>query len=86
LLEHEPELFFTTAHYDGYPMLLVRLEPLDGARARGLIGESYRLRGGTAARAGGARAGAVRTSARAKQATCPRGRVAKTKRKTSRRR
>jgi len=86
LLEHEPELFFTTAHYDGYLMLLVRLPPLDKVRARGLIEESYRLRAGTAAKAGAAKARAARTSARAKLAARPRGRVAKTKRKTSGRR
>ena len=44
LLEHEPEIFFTTAHYDGYPMLLVRLDNVDAKRARALIEESYRLR------------------------------------------
>lgn len=44
LLEHEPEIFFTTPHYDGYPMLLVRLDRVDPRRARALIEESYRLR------------------------------------------
>lgn len=44
LLEHEPEIFFTTSHYDGYPMLLVRLDKLDAKRARSLIEESHRLR------------------------------------------
>lgn len=44
LLEHEPELFFTTSHYDGYPILLVRLDKVDAKRARALIAESYRLR------------------------------------------
>jgi len=44
LLEHEPELFFTTPHYDGYAMLLVRLDRLDPTRARALIEDSYRLR------------------------------------------
>ena len=46
LLEHEPALFFTTPHYDGHPILLVRLGPLDPARARASIEESYRLRVG----------------------------------------
>ena len=49
LLEHEPDLFFTTAHYDGHPMLLVRLDKVGKARARQLIEESYRLRIGPAA-------------------------------------
>jgi hypothetical protein len=44
LLEHEPEIFFTTSHYDGYAMLLVRLDKVDAKRARALIEESYRLR------------------------------------------
>lgn len=48
-LESEPELFFTTAHYDGHAMLLVRLERVDAKRARALIEESYRVRGGEVA-------------------------------------
>jgi hypothetical protein len=67
LLEAEPELFFTTSHYDGYPMLLARLEHLDSARARALIEESYRLRVGalTAKRASAAK----RTSTAKRAAT-----------------
>jgi hypothetical protein len=52
MLEHEPELFFTTSHYDGYAMLLVRLERADAKRARALIEESYRIRGGAGASKG----------------------------------
>jgi hypothetical protein len=44
LLATEPETFFTTAHYDGYPAVLVRLEAIDGNRARELVTESWRLR------------------------------------------
>ncbi len=29
LLQGEPDAFFTTPHYDGYPMVLVRLEVVD---------------------------------------------------------
>lgn len=43
LLEHEPELFFTTSHYDGYAMLLVHMDKASPARAKQLITESYRL-------------------------------------------
>jgi hypothetical protein len=43
LLEHEPELFFTTSHYDGHPMLLVRMERVSVARAKEVIEESYRV-------------------------------------------
>jgi hypothetical protein len=44
LLEHEPDLFFTTPHYDGYEILLVRLDKVSLPRARALIEESHRLR------------------------------------------
>ncbi|HEY7697834.1 MAG TPA: MmcQ/YjbR family DNA-binding protein [Vicinamibacteria bacterium] len=44
LIATEPRVFFTTPHYDGYPIVLVRLEALDVARARELITESWRLR------------------------------------------
>ena len=40
----EPRTFFTTSHYDGYPMVLVRLEAIDVKRATELITESWRLR------------------------------------------
>lgn len=44
MLAHEPELFFTTPHYDGHAMLLVRLDVVDRARAKELITASWRLR------------------------------------------
>ena len=44
LIATEPRIFFTTPHYDGYPMVLVRLEAIDGKRAKELITESWRLR------------------------------------------
>ena len=37
LIDEDPELFFTVSHFDGYPMVLVRLERLDGARLRELL-------------------------------------------------
>lgn len=43
LLAHEPEIFFTISHYDGYPMLLVNMDKVSVARAKALIAESYRL-------------------------------------------
>lgn len=43
LLAHEPEIFFTISHYDGYPMLLVNMQKVSLARAKELIAESYRL-------------------------------------------
>lgn len=39
-----PSRFFTTAHYDGHPVLLVDLENVDAEEARDLITESWRLR------------------------------------------
>ena len=32
LLQGEPAAFFTTPHYDGYPMVLVRLDVVDAAQ------------------------------------------------------
>jgi hypothetical protein len=46
MLEHEPKLFFTTPHYDGHPVVLVKLEAVDVKRARALIAESYAVRCG----------------------------------------
>ncbi len=34
LLLGDPDVFFTTPHYDGYPAVLVRLEAVDPAAAR----------------------------------------------------
>lgn len=44
MLASEPGTFFTTAHYDGYPIVLARLQAIDGRRARELILESWRIR------------------------------------------
>jgi len=44
LLEAEPEKFFTTSHYDGYPMILVRLAAIDRKELAELLDESWRLR------------------------------------------
>jgi hypothetical protein len=44
MLANEPELFFTTPHYDGHPIVLVRLDVVDPARAAELIEASWRLR------------------------------------------
>ncbi len=44
MIASEPETFFTTPHYDGYAMVLVRLEAIDARRAKELIAESWRLR------------------------------------------
>lgn len=44
LIESEPEKFFTTPHYEGHPILLVRLEAVDRQEAEELVVESWRLR------------------------------------------
>lgn len=44
LVEAEPEKFFTTPHYDGYPNILVRLGAVDREELAELVEESWRLR------------------------------------------
>jgi hypothetical protein len=44
MIESEPETFFTTPHYDGHPMVLVRLEAADVGVLTELLTESWRLR------------------------------------------
>jgi len=44
LLAADPAVFFTTPHYDGEAMVLVRLDAVDPAEAAELIIESWRLR------------------------------------------
>ena len=46
LLLSEPEKFFTTPHYDGHPLILVRVEAVDREELGELLTESWRLRGG----------------------------------------
>ena len=42
LLQAEPEVFFTTPHYDGYPAMLVRLSAIEPDELRGALIESWR--------------------------------------------
>ena len=44
LVEAEPEKFFTTPHYDGYPNILIRLGAVDREELAELVEESWRLR------------------------------------------
>lgn len=44
LITSEPDRFFTTPHYDGTAILLVRLEAVDDIEAAELVTESWRLR------------------------------------------
>ena len=43
LLPSDPDKFFTIAHYDGHPMLLVRVEAVDRKELGELLTESWRL-------------------------------------------
>jgi hypothetical protein len=44
LVDAEPHKFFTTPHYDGYPLVLVRFEAIDVAELTELLTDSWRLR------------------------------------------
>jgi hypothetical protein len=44
LLQGQPEVFFTTPHYDGSPHVLVRLEAIDREQLRELIEDAWRIR------------------------------------------
>ncbi len=41
LLAAEPAVFFTTPHFDGYPMVLARLDALDPEELREVVVESW---------------------------------------------
>jgi hypothetical protein len=45
LVLSDPEKFFTTPHYDGYPMVLVRIEAVDREELTELLTDSWRIRG-----------------------------------------
>jgi len=45
LIAAEPSKFFTTDHYDGNPIVLVRLDGVDVYETAELITESWRIRG-----------------------------------------
>jgi hypothetical protein len=44
MIAARPDVFFTTPHYDGHPMVLVRLPAIDVRMAKELIVASWRLR------------------------------------------
>ncbi len=44
LIAAEPGKFFTTSHYDGQPIVLVRLEATEVDEARELVTDSWRVR------------------------------------------
>jgi hypothetical protein len=44
LLQGQPDAFFSTPHYDGYPYVLIRLEAVDPVELDELIEEAWRTR------------------------------------------
>jgi hypothetical protein len=44
LLANDPDVFFTTPHFDGYPAILVRLERIDVAELEELIVDAWLAR------------------------------------------
>src|SRR5689334_18261152 len=44
LVAEEPDVFFTTAHFRGYPAVLSRLDRLDGRTLAELVGEAWACR------------------------------------------
>ena len=46
LLKGEPDVFFTTSGYDGWPLVMVRLDRVDAERLAELVVDAWRMRGG----------------------------------------
>jgi hypothetical protein len=44
LLTGNPDTFFTTPHYDGYPVVLVNLDTIDHDELRELITDSWLIK------------------------------------------
>jgi len=44
LIQGRPEVFFSTPHYDGYPMVLVHLKAIDLDELTEVLTESWRAR------------------------------------------
>ncbi|PPK67490.1 MmcQ/YjbR family DNA-binding protein [Actinokineospora auranticolor] len=44
LIAADPDRYFTTPHYDGYPSVLVRLSTLDNTTLTDLLLEAWRVR------------------------------------------
>ena len=44
LLLGEPELFFTAPGYDGWPLVMLRLEQVDAERLEELVTDAWRMR------------------------------------------
>ena len=46
LLLGDPDVFFTTPHYDNYPVVLVRLEAVSEAQLAELVEDAWRTQAG----------------------------------------
>jgi hypothetical protein len=46
LLKGEPDLFFTTAGYDGWPLVMLRLDRVAVPRLEELVTDAWRMRSG----------------------------------------
>ncbi len=46
LLKGEPDLFFATRGYDGWPLVMLRLERVDRPRLEELVTDAWQMRGG----------------------------------------
>jgi hypothetical protein len=44
LIESEPDTFFSTPHYDGYPLVLVRMEAIGLDQLQALLEDAWRAR------------------------------------------
>ncbi len=44
LLRGDPDVYFTTPHYDGYPYVLIRLESVEMDQLAELIEDAWRIR------------------------------------------
>ena len=44
LLLGEPEIFFTTSGYDGWPLVMLRLAEIDAGRLAELVTDAWRMR------------------------------------------
>lgn len=47
LLKGEPDTFFTAPGYDGWPLVMLRLDQVDAARLEELITDAWRMRSET---------------------------------------
>jgi hypothetical protein len=45
LLESDPDVFYVTPHYDGYPAVLVRLEKVEPALLKQLLADAWERAG-----------------------------------------